>query len=296
MSESLLLSPDSPGATFSGTPLAVPDSLRTTSAMTPAFSLLLHPYSGLDNKQASTSTPAFPCRPVHDDDPHSFTCNGRAVCDANGREKHYPDPAWNERLAAIGGRNIYGKPIFRVAWGLNELSGNGDLRFRLHPFQWLLLRRYPAEKWGTRRSWYLPRIDEGKWVPSLADTWGEEYPWAGGDEIEFAFDVGVPVSMEYLESRIRRFLAREPLPSREQRKRNSRAELEAADQAAWNRDYEQHRDAARAFYGNPFRGYGPKAGELRAKTEPMTPGMNAKFESIHAGRMERLRRQRIEGR
>jgi hypothetical protein len=237
-----------------------------------------------------------PCLLVQDTDSHTFTCNGRVFSDADGREKQIVDPAWNRRIAQIGGLNLFGHPNFRAAWGWNEISGNGDLRYPHVPFQWLVLRRFPAAAWGSRRDWYSPRIDEGRWAPSLAETWQEEYPSQGGEEIFHAFDKGVPFCLPYIEERLRRWVNRPKLAPRAQRLRDAREAEEAKEQQAFNDDYERFLSASRAFYGNPFRGYGPKAGELRAKTEPMTPGMNAKFESIHAGRMERLRRQRIEGR
>ncbi len=234
--------------------------------------------------------------PPTSDESDTLIFSGRPVL-LTGLEKQVVDPAWNERIIKIAGRNLFGQPNFRAAWAANELTADGmALRFPHVASCWILLRRFPATAFGPRKLWYMPRVDEGRWVPSYADTFKEDWPATGAEEIDYVFDRGVRFNMEYIEFRLRRWLNRDKLAPRAQRLRDAREAEEAKEQQTFNADYERFLSASRAFYGNPFRGYGPKAGELRAKTEPMTPGMNAKFESIHAGRMERLRRQRIEGR
>jgi hypothetical protein len=153
--------------------------------------------------------------------------------------------------------------------------------------------RFPASAWGTQRSWYAPRIDEGRWVESYADAFKEDYPWQGGEEVWFAFPRGTRFNLPFVEHRLRQWVNREKLPSREQRIRDDRAKLEAGEQEAWNRDYEEFMSMSRAFYGNAFVGYGSRKSPdvIVPKLEPMTPGMNQKFEGMHANRMKRWKRQ-----
>jgi hypothetical protein len=217
--------------------------------------------------------------------------DGRAVAGGNGREKHYPDPEWNRRVIQIGGRSLYGAPNFRLAWGFNELQGNGGLRFPLHPFQWLLLKWSPGTDWGTKQSWYEPRIDDGQWVQSLANEWGEEWPSTGAYEIDHYFERGVRVCMPYIEDRLSHFVDRPKLPPREQRIKDARREIEAREQAVADRDHERFVSAAQPFGGQPFVGYGQKTAPIRSKAKIMPARFRRKFNEMRAGDMARYKRQ-----
>lgn len=235
--------------------------------------------------------PVSPCLLGPDDDPHSYTYLGRAVTGGEGREKQYPDPAWQERITAIGGRDIFGRPNFRVTWGFNEFQGNGELRFPHVASHWLVLRRFPASAWGTREQWYSPRIDDGAWAPSYAETFGEEYPYAGGEEIWLVFPQGTPFCLQYVEYRLHQFMNRPKLAPREQRMKDARREIEAAEAAVTERDYERFVDSVRPFQGDPFVGYGKKSAPLKSKVKEMPERFRQKFNAIHADRMARYERQ-----
>lgn len=225
-----------------------------------------------------------------DDDPHTLTYSGRAVR-GEGREKHKPDPAWNVRLAAIGGRDLFGRPQFRATWGWNELQGNGELRFPHVASRWLVLRRFPASAWGARDQWYEPRIDDGAWAPSYADSFGEDYPYAGGEEIFFAFPPGTPFNLPYVEYRLYQFVNRPKLASREQRIKDARREIEAEEQAVVDRDYERFVSATQPFAGEPFVGYGQKSAPVKSKAKVMPASFRRKFNEMHAEDMARFKRQ-----
>ena len=122
--------------------------------------------------------------------------------------------------------------------------------------------------------WYAPRVEDGRWAPSFAEEFGEEYPARGAYEIHYAFQLGVRPRMQFIEDLIRAFNNRPKVRSFAQMMREDRAALEAEEMRVWQQDYERAQAANPAFYGEPFRGYGKKSGDRSAKGIPtMTPGM-----------------------
>lgn len=85
------------------------------------------------------------------------------------REILYPPRELQERLTRVGGRNIYGEPNFRIVWGWSRLTwlggqfesdGSFEVGQRLEPKhlpenRWYVEAWYPAEMYGTPRSWKM---------------------------------------------------------------------------------------------------------------------------------------------
>jgi len=244
----------------------------------------------LFERESATAPASFPDHRGERDVAVSF--RSRFVSPIGGREKQIIDRELNRRIARIGGRDIHGRPIWRLTFGYNEVLRDGmALRFPHVASEYLLLRLMPAWTWGTPLGWYAPRIDEGEWVPSFADTFREEYPALGAYEIDYAFPLGVRPVMPFIEDRIHKFNDRPKLPSVSQRRREDMAAFEAQELETWKRDYEACQEANRAFYGEPMRGYGAKSAAPRSNVEQMTPGMYRKVRAQIRARMERPRRR-----
>ena len=123
------------------------------------------------------------------------------------RETHEP-PKWlNERLAQVGGRNLYGQPNFRVVWGWSRLAWMGGkwedrnaagnliravIEYRREPKyvpfnRWHLERWLPPEHYGSPELWQrdFTEVIDGISVQMLG-------PFPGCGEYEHVFTVQRP--------------------------------------------------------------------------------------------------------
>jgi hypothetical protein len=215
---------------------------------------------------------------------------GRCVPGGIGREKHYPDPVWKQRVARLGGRNIFGEPCFDVVWGWTVTRIGAVPRFVQGLNKWLLLRWFPAETWGERPMWYAPQLDGNTWAPSYAEEFHEDYPYRGGYEIDFAFDEGKEFCLPFVVSRIAAHGRRSEIEPLSVRRRRDVEALGADEREKWQRDYDRFVEASRAFGDAPMVGYGAKAATVRGTAPTMCDAAYQKLKHVHAGRVARLER------
>jgi hypothetical protein len=115
-----------------------------------------------------------------------------------GPEQRQCPPEFQNRVTRMFGTNVFGDPLFKVAWGQSEFHKVGNRWRDSHGTErcgyrqrylcdgapcWNILRWRSAEHYGTPELWYFQTWDEVSKTYALG-----EYPWRGRYDPLFALN------------------------------------------------------------------------------------------------------------
>jgi len=126
-------------------------------------------------------------------------------------ERRLCPPEYQERLTRAVGRNQYGEPLFKIAWGQTETYTAGGVWPHDHFFGyrqlmlsnssptgrgqpcWMILEWHPASDYNTDAVYYFENRDDATGLQTLG-----EYPYRGRYEVAFKL-----ISQEFRDGKLR---------------------------------------------------------------------------------------------